>query len=58
MESWMTKFDRNLSIITRLLLRLEPLFPNLQIPHEQKLFGETFACEDGVGELHVVEGLW
>jgi hypothetical protein len=58
MESWMTKFDSNLSAIIMLLLRLEPLFPNLQILHEQKLLGETFACEDGVGELHVMEGLW
>jgi hypothetical protein len=51
----MTKFDNNLSTITGLLSRLEPLFPGSQIPPTQKQFVETFACENGGGELHVVE---
>jgi hypothetical protein len=56
MESWMTKFDNNLSTIIGLLSRLEPLLPNLQIPYKQKLSIETFACVDGVGELHAMKG--
>jgi hypothetical protein len=38
MESWMTKFDSNLSTMIRILSRLEPLLPNLQVPPKQKLF--------------------
>jgi len=45
-----------LPTITEFLSRLEPLLPNLQIAPKQNLFVETFTCEDGVGELHVVEG--
>jgi hypothetical protein len=55
MESWMTKFDNNLSTITRLLSRLEPLLLGSQVPPTQKQFVETFACENGGGELHVME---
>jgi hypothetical protein len=32
MQSWMTKFDNNLSTITRLLSRLKPLLPSSQVP--------------------------
>jgi hypothetical protein len=56
MESWMTKFDNNLSTIIGLLSRLESLLLGLQVPFEQMLSIETFACEENVGELHVVEG--
>jgi len=55
MQSWMTKFENNLSIITRLLLKLEPLFLGSHVPPAQKQFVETFACENGGGELHVLE---
>jgi hypothetical protein len=55
MQSWMTKFDNNLSIITGLLLRFEPLLPSSQVPPTQKQYVETFACENGGGEFHVVE---
>jgi hypothetical protein len=51
----MTKFDNNLSTITRLLSRFEPILPGSQIPPAQKQYVETFACENGGGELHVVE---
>jgi hypothetical protein len=51
----MTKFDNNLSTITRFLSRLEPLLPGSQVPPARKQFVETFACENGGGELHVVE---
>jgi hypothetical protein len=51
----MTKFDNNLSTITGLLLRLEPLLPGSQVPLTQKQSIETFACENGGGQLHVVE---
>jgi len=51
----MTKFDNNLWTITRLLSRLEPLLPGSQVPLAQKQSVETFACENGGGELHVVE---
>jgi len=55
MQSWMTKFDNNLSTIIRLLSRLEPLLPSSQVPLAQKQFVETVACVNGGGELHVVE---
>ncbi len=55
MQSWMTKFDNNLLILTRLLSRLKPLLPGSQVPLAQKKYVETFACENGGGELHVVE---
>jgi hypothetical protein len=51
----MTKFDNHLSIITGLFSRLEPLLPGSQIPPIHKQYVETFACENGGGELHVVE---
>jgi len=53
MQPWMTNFDNNLSTITRLLSR--PLLLGSQVPPAQKQFVETFACENGGGELHVVE---
>ncbi len=55
MQSWMTKFDNNFSIIIRLLSRLKPLFPGSHVPLAQKQYVETFACENGGGELHVLE---
>ncbi len=55
MQSWMTKFDNNLSTITGLLSRLKPLLLGSQVPLAQKQSVETFACENGGGELHVVE---
>jgi hypothetical protein len=51
----MTKFDNNLSTITRLLSRLEPLLLGSHELPAQKQSIETFACENGGGELHVVE---
>jgi hypothetical protein len=54
MQSWMTKFDNNLSRIG-LLSRLKPLLLGSQVPPAQKQSIETFACENGGGELHVVE---
>ncbi len=55
MQSWMTKFDNNLLTISGLLSRLEPLLPGSHVPPTQKQFVETFACQNGGGELHVVE---
>jgi hypothetical protein len=51
----MTKFNNNLSIITRLLSRLEPLLHGSQGLPAQKQSIENFTCENGGGELHVVE---
>jgi hypothetical protein len=51
----MTKFDNNLLTIIELLSRLEPLLPGSHVPPTQKQFVETFACENGDGELHAVE---
>ncbi len=55
MQSWMTKFDNNLSTITGLLLKLKPLLLGSQVPPAHKQYVETFACDNGGGELHVVE---
>ncbi len=55
MQSWMTKFESNLSTIIGLLSRFEPLFPGSYVPLAQKQSVETFACENGGGELHVLE---
>jgi hypothetical protein len=55
MQTWTTKFDHNLSTITRLLSKLEPFLPGSQVLPTQKQFVETFACENGGGELHAVE---
>jgi hypothetical protein len=51
----MTKFDNNLSTITGLLLKLKPLLLGSQVPPAHKQYVETFACDNGGGELHVVE---
>ncbi len=51
----MTKFDNNLSTITGLLSRLEPFLLSSHVPPAQKQSIETFACENGGGELHVME---
>ncbi len=55
MQSWMTKFDNILSTITGLLSRLEPLLPSSQVRPAHKQYVETFACDNGGGELHVTE---
>jgi hypothetical protein len=39
------------------LSRLEPLLLGSQVILAQKQFVETFACENGGGELHVVGGV-
>jgi hypothetical protein len=51
----MTKFDNNLSTITGLLSRLILFLLGSHVPPIQKQFVESFTCENGGGELHVVE---